>query len=244
MEVKAEQFQEACAQLALDEELYRRFPEPWVELRVTWLRGDIAAGQGDTAAAERAYRETRDGFVAQGIGYDAAMVSLDLALLERRARSWSSSTCSRSASVAGRRRRLRRRSRSSRSRRIRLIPLLPSPDELKSRGARAWHALPLLCRRTPPRTSPFQSVTRQSWYAVRQTWSPPSRVWSPAHPTSSAPVQAWSAARQAWFIADQVSAAPHQTRSPPCQAASAAGQALSAAKQTWFAADQTSPATD
>ena len=32
-------------------------------------------------AAERAYVETRDGFVAQGIGYDAAIVSLDLAVL-------------------------------------------------------------------------------------------------------------------------------------------------------------------
>ncbi|HYU32574.1 MAG TPA: hypothetical protein VEW48_10465 [Thermoanaerobaculia bacterium] len=46
-----------------------------------WLRGDIAAGQGDLAAAERAYVGTRDGFIGQGIGYDAAMVSLDLAVL-------------------------------------------------------------------------------------------------------------------------------------------------------------------
>jgi tetratricopeptide (TPR) repeat protein len=79
--VKAERYEEALAQLTLDEELYRRFPEPWVELRVAWLRGDIAAGTGDVLAAERAYRETRDGFVTQGIGYDAAMVSLDLAVL-------------------------------------------------------------------------------------------------------------------------------------------------------------------
>ncbi|HEX3529250.1 MAG TPA: hypothetical protein VH988_19510 [Thermoanaerobaculia bacterium] len=79
--VGAERYEEALAQLTLDDDLYRRFPEPWVELRVAWLRGDIAAGTGDVLAAERAYRKTRDGFVAQGIGYDAAMVSLDLAVL-------------------------------------------------------------------------------------------------------------------------------------------------------------------
>jgi tetratricopeptide (TPR) repeat protein len=79
--VHAGRFEEASAQLERDEELYRRFPEPWTELRLVWLRGDIAAGRGDLEAAERAYLATRDGFVAQGIGYDAAMVSLDLAVL-------------------------------------------------------------------------------------------------------------------------------------------------------------------
>jgi tetratricopeptide (TPR) repeat protein len=72
---------EAAGQLAADEPLYRRFPEPWTQLRLLWLRGDIAAGRGDLAAAEQAYRETRDGFTAHQMGYDAAMVSLDLAIL-------------------------------------------------------------------------------------------------------------------------------------------------------------------
>ena len=48
---------------------------------MSWLQGKIAAGVGDVAAAERLFTETRDGFVRQGIGYDAARVSLDLALL-------------------------------------------------------------------------------------------------------------------------------------------------------------------
>ena len=56
-------------------------PEPWTQLRLSWLRGKIAAGLGETAEAERFFRETRDGFVRQGNGYDAAMASLDLALL-------------------------------------------------------------------------------------------------------------------------------------------------------------------
>jgi len=58
-----------------------RFSEPWTQRRLLWLRGDTAAGQGDLAAAEQAYVETRDGFIGQGIGYDAAIVSLDLAVL-------------------------------------------------------------------------------------------------------------------------------------------------------------------
>ncbi len=78
---EAGRFEEAAEVLDWNEDMFRRFPEPWTQLRLLWLRGDVAAGQGDLAAAERAYVETRDGFVAQGIGYDAAIVSLDLAVL-------------------------------------------------------------------------------------------------------------------------------------------------------------------
>jgi tetratricopeptide (TPR) repeat protein len=74
-------FREAADLLEVDADLYARFPEPWTQLRRSWLQGKIAAGVGDVAAAERLFTETRDGFVRQGIGYDAAMVSLDLALL-------------------------------------------------------------------------------------------------------------------------------------------------------------------
>lgn len=72
---------EAADQLEADEPLYRQFPEPWAELRLLWLQGDIAAGRGDHATAERLYRQTREGFIAHHMGYDAAMVSLDLAIL-------------------------------------------------------------------------------------------------------------------------------------------------------------------
>jgi tetratricopeptide (TPR) repeat protein len=74
-------FREAADLLEGDAELYARFPEPWTQLRRSWLQGKIAAGVGEVPAAERLFVETRDGFVRQGIGYDAAMVSLDLALL-------------------------------------------------------------------------------------------------------------------------------------------------------------------
>jgi tetratricopeptide (TPR) repeat protein len=78
---EAGRYAQAAGLVAADEDLYRRHPEPWTQLRLSWLRGKIAAGLGDTAEAERLFRETRDGFVRQGNGYDAAMASLDLALL-------------------------------------------------------------------------------------------------------------------------------------------------------------------
>lgn len=78
---EAGRFAEAAELLEADAYLYSRFPEPWTQLRLLWLQADIAAGRGDLAAAERDYLATRDGFISQGIGYDAALVSLDLAVL-------------------------------------------------------------------------------------------------------------------------------------------------------------------
>jgi tetratricopeptide (TPR) repeat protein len=79
--VEAGRFTEASTLLEEDAALFDRVQEDWLQLRLLWLRGDIAAGQGNLAAAERAYLETRDGFVAHGMEYDAAIVSLDLAIL-------------------------------------------------------------------------------------------------------------------------------------------------------------------
>lgn len=79
--VQAERFEEAFERLEADEGLYGAVQEPWLQLRLLWLRGDIAAGRGDFASAEQAYLATRAGFIAQEIGYDAAIVSLDLAVL-------------------------------------------------------------------------------------------------------------------------------------------------------------------
>lgn len=64
-----------------DAGLYRKFPDLWTSLRQTWLTGKIAWGLGDLAEAERLLGEVRNGFILQNIGYDAAMVSLDLALI-------------------------------------------------------------------------------------------------------------------------------------------------------------------
>ncbi len=75
------QYEAAAILVAEDEDLYRRFPDPWTQLRLSWLRGKVAAGLGDAEAAEHFFIETRQGFLNQGIGYDVAMVSLDLAVL-------------------------------------------------------------------------------------------------------------------------------------------------------------------
>jgi tetratricopeptide (TPR) repeat protein len=78
---EAGRYAEAAGLVAADEDLYRRIPESWLQLRLSWLRGKIASGLGEAVEAERLLRETRDGFVRQGNGYDAAMAALDLALL-------------------------------------------------------------------------------------------------------------------------------------------------------------------
>jgi hypothetical protein len=62
-------------------DLYRRFPEPWAENRRSWLRGKIARGLGQLPEAEAAFAAARDGFLADGIPYDTALVTLELAAL-------------------------------------------------------------------------------------------------------------------------------------------------------------------
>jgi tetratricopeptide (TPR) repeat protein len=80
--VELHQYRAAEEVLASEKDLFERFAEPWTRLRVTWLTGKIALGRGRLAAAERCFLEAREGFIREGIGYDAAMVSVeDLALL-------------------------------------------------------------------------------------------------------------------------------------------------------------------
>jgi tetratricopeptide (TPR) repeat protein len=61
--------------------LYRSFNEPWVQNRRRWVRGKIAKGLGQLRRAEAQLLAARDGFIAEGIPYDTALVSLELALL-------------------------------------------------------------------------------------------------------------------------------------------------------------------
>ncbi len=72
---------EAAASFETLQPLYGRFQEPWIQLRRLWLEAEIAEGLGDLQGAESIYRTVRDGFLRQGIGYDAALVSLNLAAL-------------------------------------------------------------------------------------------------------------------------------------------------------------------
>jgi tetratricopeptide (TPR) repeat protein len=61
--------------------LYRALPDPWTRNRRKWLKGKIDHGLGRARSAEVLFKSARDGFVAEGIPYDTALVSLDLALL-------------------------------------------------------------------------------------------------------------------------------------------------------------------
>jgi tetratricopeptide (TPR) repeat protein len=59
--VEGGQLEEAREILEIDASLYIRYPEPWVQLRLTGLRGKIASARGDFATAETAFLEMRDG---------------------------------------------------------------------------------------------------------------------------------------------------------------------------------------
>jgi tetratricopeptide (TPR) repeat protein len=52
--------------------------------RLRWAEGRIAAGLGEVDQAEEAFREVQRAFLEQGIGYDAALVSLEIAALYAR----------------------------------------------------------------------------------------------------------------------------------------------------------------
>jgi tetratricopeptide (TPR) repeat protein len=61
--------------------IYRRFPDPWTVNRQRWVQGKIACGLGLAADAEVHLLAARDGFLAEGVPYDTALVSLELACL-------------------------------------------------------------------------------------------------------------------------------------------------------------------
>ncbi|MEA2691505.1 MAG: hypothetical protein QOJ16_892 [Acidobacteriota bacterium] len=73
--------EEAVAQLAVLRLAAVETPEAWTGFRLTWLEGRIAAGRGRFAEAEAAFREMRRRFLERDLGYDASMVTLDLATL-------------------------------------------------------------------------------------------------------------------------------------------------------------------
>lgn len=67
--------------LAAGRQLYQDHPDLYTQSRLTWLEGKIAAGLGRLGEAEAAFAAIRQEFVAEGNTYDAAMASLDLALV-------------------------------------------------------------------------------------------------------------------------------------------------------------------
>lgn len=78
---EAGQYQAAAEELASHRHLYKDFPDEHTTLHRRWLEGRIAAGLGQVDEAEQALLTAREGFIDRGSGFDAAIVSLELALL-------------------------------------------------------------------------------------------------------------------------------------------------------------------
>lgn len=74
-------FRDAEALLSEHEEVYRRHEDHWSLPIELWLRGRIAAGVGRTEEAEQQLLRVREHYVAEAEGFQAALVSLDLAAL-------------------------------------------------------------------------------------------------------------------------------------------------------------------
>jgi tetratricopeptide (TPR) repeat protein len=77
----AERFEEALAVYRETRSLYREFPEPWVQNRRKWVRARILRGLGKPRLAESLLLAVRDGFLAEGVPFDTALVSLEIAAL-------------------------------------------------------------------------------------------------------------------------------------------------------------------
>jgi tetratricopeptide (TPR) repeat protein len=70
---------EAVGMLPRVQELFRRIARPIDFIRLRWAEGRIAAGLGQRGEAETTFLAAREEFLRHGMGYDAALVSLDLA---------------------------------------------------------------------------------------------------------------------------------------------------------------------
>lgn len=72
---------EALALLPRVQELFQSIARPIDFIRLRWAEGRIAAGLGRRREAEETFLAVRQEFLRYGMGYDAALVSLDLAIL-------------------------------------------------------------------------------------------------------------------------------------------------------------------
>lgn len=72
---------EALEKLPYIRSLHEKFGTQLDRLRLHWVEGRIAGDLGDVERAERYLMTVRDAFIEAGIGFDAALASLDLANL-------------------------------------------------------------------------------------------------------------------------------------------------------------------
>jgi|CXWL01.1.fsa_nt_gi tetratricopeptide (TPR) repeat protein len=74
-------FPHAAALLEESRPLYAEYPDPYTQLRYHWVKGLVSSGLGRTQQAEVELRLAQEGFLRERSVYDAALVSLDLAIL-------------------------------------------------------------------------------------------------------------------------------------------------------------------
>lgn len=74
-------YEEASQLLPEVRDLFKASAQPLDLVRLRWAEGLIHLGLGRLGPAESAFREVREEFLAREMGYDAALVSLDLARL-------------------------------------------------------------------------------------------------------------------------------------------------------------------
>jgi tetratricopeptide (TPR) repeat protein len=79
--VASESYEEAEQLLPEIERLAQQRGQPIDLIRLRWIEGLIHLGHGQIGPAEAAFREVQHEFLERRMGYDAALVSLDLALL-------------------------------------------------------------------------------------------------------------------------------------------------------------------
>lgn len=75
------QYDEARKLLFLNRGRFQKAEGRVPALKLRWLEARIDRGRGQLARAEETFREVREGLEAVGIGYDAALVTLELAAL-------------------------------------------------------------------------------------------------------------------------------------------------------------------
>lgn len=74
-------YEEAGRLLSAIAETFLEESKPLDHIRLRWTEGKIAFGLGRIDEAEKAFRTVQWDFLDRGMGYDAALVSLDLAIL-------------------------------------------------------------------------------------------------------------------------------------------------------------------
>ena len=82
---EAGRFQDAQRLLPEVREQLASQGKPLNLVRLRWTEGKIALGLGQTDEAEKNFREVQKEFLERAMGYDAALISLDLAILYARA---------------------------------------------------------------------------------------------------------------------------------------------------------------